>query len=200
MRAIFSTCFFNSLERFRWFRLPLQPLLSSANLINMLIATDIYYYDDKAKAVALTFENWTDEQAGPVFSCILDDVAAYEPGAFYKRELPGILEVLKQIDLSGAKAIVIDGYVVLDDAGKPGLGARLYEALGERIPVIGVAKTRFADNTRYVVEVLRGSSLRPLYVTAIGTDLHTAAEQIRNMAGAHRMPALLKEADRVSKN
>ncbi len=42
---------------------------------------------------------------------------------------------------------VIDGYVWLDDQGKKGLGARLYDALDAQIPVIGVAKTLFATAT-----------------------------------------------------
>jgi hypothetical protein len=38
---------------------------------------------------------------------------------------------------------IVDGYVWLDDAGKPGLGAHLYQALGGRVAVLGVAETKF---------------------------------------------------------
>ena len=49
----------------------------------MIIATDIYYYpDNKAKAVAVAFECWTDEQAKQVFTCQIDNVAEYVPGNF----------------------------------------------------------------------------------------------------------------------
>src|ERR1700743_3103125 len=41
--------------------------------------------------------------------------------------------------------IVIDGYVDLDPAGRPGLGAHVHTEYG--VPVIGVAKTPFATAT-----------------------------------------------------
>lgn len=165
----------------------------------MILATDIYYFDDKAKAVAVAFERWTDEQPTQVFTCQLDQVAEYVPGEFYKRELPCILEVLKQPDLNQVEAIVVDGYVILDNKGKIGLGGHLFHALGGTIPVIGVAKTNFASNTRQVVEVLRGNSQRPLFVTAMGMDVSEAANHIHSMAGTFRLPTLLKEVDKISK-
>ncbi len=165
----------------------------------MILATDIYYFDDKAKAVALAFERWTDKQAKYIFTCQLDQVAEYVPGEFYKRELPCILEVLKQTDLNQVEAIVVDGYVILDNNGKIGLGGHLFYALGGKIPVIGVAKTNFAHNIRQVVEVLRGDSRRPLFVTAMGMDVSEAANHIHSMAGSFRLPTLLKEVDKISK-
>ncbi len=165
----------------------------------MILATDIYYYDDKAKAVALTFEHWTDEVAKQVFTCQLNTVTEYVPGEFYKRELPCILEVLKQTELSRVEAIIVDGYVILDNQGKIGLGGHLFQALNGTIPVIGVAKTNFADNTRHVARVLRGESQRPLFVTAMGMGLSDAAGHIQSMAGQFRLPTLLKEVDKISK-
>lgn len=165
----------------------------------MILATDIYYYDDKAKAVAVAFERWTDEQPTQVFTCQLDKVEEYVPGEFYKRELPCILEVLKQTDLNQVEIIVVDGYVILDNNGKIGLGGHLFHALGGKIPVIGVAKTNFARNTRHVVEVLRGDSQRPLFVTTMGMGVSEAANHIRSMAGEFRFPTLLKEVDSISK-
>ena len=44
-----------------------------------------------------------------------------EPGQFYKRELPCILELLKQVNPL-PNYIVIDGYVYLGGDEKPGLG------------------------------------------------------------------------------
>jgi deoxyinosine 3'endonuclease (endonuclease V) len=123
----------------------------------------------------------------------------YEPGAFYKRELPCILSLLAKIDLSAVEAIMVDGYVVLDDAGKAGLGGYLFEALARKIPVIGVAKTNFAQNERSKIALLRGSSERPLFITAMGIDLATAAEYIRQMHGEFRMPALLRFLDGQTK-
>jgi len=76
------------------------------------------------------------------------------------------------------------------------LGAYLYEALGEEIPVIGVAKKNFLSNTKNVREVLRGESQKPLYVSSMGIDIDQAAEKIRNMKGEYRFPKMLKLVDR----
>lgn len=76
--------------------------------------------------------------------------------------------------------------------------AHLYEALDRRIPVIGVAKTAFlrATNAR---DVARGSSAKPLFVTAVGMDLDVAAGHVRDMHGTFRIPTLLKLVDRLSR-
>lgn len=165
----------------------------------MLAAFDTYYTDAQAKTVCVLFEHWPDAAPTQVLVDVLDDVPAYEPGAFYKRELPCILRLLKQVEIATLQAIVIDGFVILDDAGKPGLGGHLYEQLNGRVPVIGVAKTNFATNTVNKQEVLRGESLRPLYITALGISLQQAAEHIHTMHGEHRMPTLLRHLDTLTR-
>lgn len=165
----------------------------------MILAVDTHYTGDRAHTVGILFEQWTDARPTQVISAWREGIAAYEPGRFYKRELPCIRDLLQQVDLSQLEAIVIDGFVVLDDAGSPGLGAHLYRALESRIPVIGVAKSNYATVHAAKAEVLRGDSARPLYITAIGMDLAQAAAHIRSMHGAHRLPDLLKELDRRTK-
>jgi deoxyribonuclease V len=121
-------------------------------------------------------------------------VAPYRPGAFFERELPAVaavLEVAVPLEL-----LVIDGYVTLDPAGRPGLGAHAHVRFG--IPVIGVAKTAFRAAT-HAVEVLRGDSTRPLYVTAAGLPDAEAARLVRAMAGPHRMPDALRRVDQLSR-
>jgi deoxyinosine 3'endonuclease (endonuclease V) len=162
-------------------------------------AVDVHYRSAVAKAVCLLFEEW---QATSVFSthvAFVNDVAPYEPGAFYKRELPCILQVLQQVNLSLVDTLVVDGYVYVDDEEAKGLGAHLFDALQQQLPVIGVAKTRFHGNRKNVVEVFRGKSRNPLYVTAIGLPLTTAAAAIQSMYGEHRMPDLLQALDRKTK-
>jgi deoxyribonuclease V len=90
--------------------------------------------------------------------------------------------------------VIVDGYVWLDGSGKPGLGGHLFQALGERVTVVGIAKTPLhgADGAH---EVLRGSSQRPLFVTAAGIPADVAAEHVRAMHGAHRIPTLLSRVD-----
>jgi deoxyribonuclease V len=120
--------------------------------------------------------------------------AAYEPGSFYKRELPLLLTVLKKVERLPAM-IIIDGYVWLDANHRPGLGAILHEALGKRVPVVGVAKTVFGDALSWCIPVVRGVSRRPLFVTAAGINAEEAAKGVHTMHGLHRIPTLLKLVD-----
>lgn len=94
--------------------------------------------------------------------------------------------------------IVVDGYVWLGADDRPGLGGHLVSSLGHRIPVIGVAKTGFRNDT-WSIPVRRGESRRPLFVTSAGIQTETAAECIRRMKGDHRMPTMLALADRVAR-
>jgi exodeoxyribonuclease-5/deoxyribonuclease V len=166
----------------------------------MILAFDTYYYDTKAKTVCLAFEHWEAEQPLEVLKSYKHDVAEYTPGEFYKRELPCILDLFHKLPYKEAEAIVVDGFVYLDDEQKLGLGGYLYEALDKKIPVIGVAKTNFASLTKYKNSLLRGESQKPLYITAIGVDLDTATEHIKQMAGDYRIPKLLKELDQETKD
>jgi deoxyribonuclease V len=127
----------------------------------------------------------------------LAEVAAYEPGRFYLRELPALRAVLHLVAADGPVALlVVDGYVDLDPTGRPGLGAHAYEAF--QVPVVGVAKTAFRPAT-HAVPVLRGSSTRPLYVTAAGIDLPRAADLVRAMAGRYRLPDALHRVDALTR-
>jgi deoxyribonuclease V len=124
----------------------------------------------------------------------LDDVAPYEPGSFYKRELPAIRAVLDGVD--PLELLIVDGYVDLDPDGRPGLGAHVHAALG--IAVIGVAKTAFRTAT-HAVPVLRGGASKPLYVTAAGLARADAAAYVSGMSGAYRMPDALRRVDALAR-
>lgn len=165
----------------------------------MIAAIDAHYREKFAKFVCITFDDWMDEAPKSVHTILLPEAGDYVPGEFYKRELPGILEVLKNLDLNELECIVIDGYVFLDEHHKPGLGGHLFEKTGGQIPVIGVAKSYFHQNEKLTVEVLRGKSKKPLFVTSVGMETAVAAEKINTMAGEFRIPALLKELDRLTK-
>ena len=69
-------------------------------------------------------------------------------------------------------------------SGRPGLGAHAHAEFG--IPVIGVAKSRFRTAT-HAVPVKRGSSVRPLFVTAAGMPPTDAADLVRRIAGRYVM-------------
>ncbi|KAF2333260.1 endonuclease V [Flavobacterium daemonense] len=165
----------------------------------MILAFDTYYYDNKAKTICIEFTEWNQEKDFKVHTEIIDNVSEYIPGEFYKRELPCILSLLNKIDLKEDTIIIVDGFVYLDDDKKYGLGGHLYEKLNREIPIIGVAKTNFASIEKDKKTLLRGDSKKPLFVTSIGIDLEDAFQKIESMAGEFRIPTLLKEMDRLTK-
>jgi deoxyribonuclease V len=61
-----------------------------------------------------------------------------------------------------------------------------------------VAKTRFEGAP--AIEVCRGRSTSPLFVTAVGVAPEEVAERVRSMHGAHRVPTLLKRVDRLARS
>jgi deoxyribonuclease V len=164
----------------------------------MLIALDVQYAELAVITAAVGFIDWSDPTS--TLECVFRTEATpepYEPGSFYKRELPFLVEAVALVQRRHpVEAVVIDGHVWLRE-GQPGLGARLHEALGARQAVIGVAKAAFAGGS--AVPVLRGDSNRPLFVTAAGMNSHGAAELVRGMHGPHRVPTLLKRADQLAR-
>lgn len=162
-------------------------------------ALDVHYKGDSAKAVCVLFDDWTSTALHSVYAVETVPQAAYETGQFYKRELPPLLDVLKKVNLTEVETLIVDGYVYLNGEGRPGLGAYLYKALSPTIPVIGVAKRKFADSGNVAIAVKRRSSGQPLFITSIGMETARAASLIQNMAGAYRMPALLKQLDGLTR-
>jgi deoxyribonuclease V len=163
----------------------------------MIAATDVHYFDGGARAACVVFSDWVDGTPAGEHTAWRAEVAPYESGAFYRRELPCLLAVLNPL-LAQISLIIVDGFVWLGDTGRPGLGARLHAALEEKIPVVGVAKTRFAGAAP-VAEVLRGESESPLFVSAVGVELTDAADAIKKMHGAYRIPTLLKRVDTLAR-
>ena len=165
----------------------------------LIAAVDVAYGPTGAAAACVLFHAWGDAAPASAHVAAIAEVAAYEPGAFYKRELPCVLAVLRSLGDARPDVIVIDGYVWLSGGGRPGLGAHLHEALGGAAIVVGVAKTGFAGGG-FAEEVRRGDSARPLYVTAAGVEPAVAAAWIRAMHGPHRIPTLLKRVDRLCRD
>jgi len=127
-------------------------------------------------------------------TAVIPEVLPYQPGEFYRRELPPLRAVLAGV--SGLGLLVVDGYADLDPGGRPGLGAHAHAEFG--VPVIGVAKSRFRTAT-HAVPVVRGSSTRPLFVTAAGMPAADAADLVRRMAGRYRLPDALRRADTLAR-
>ena len=165
----------------------------------MLIALDVAYGDGPGKpahAAGVLFADWKAVRPLRALRVEVAAVASYAPGAFFERELPCLLKVLREVREAPAIAIV-DGYVWLADS-RPGLGAHLHEALGRSTVVVGVAKTPFKGDT-WSAAVIRGHSTRPLRITAAGMDQDVAARHIATMRGPHRLPDMLRLADRMAR-
>ena len=160
----------------------------------MLAALDVHYHDPSATAAAVLFAHWHDAAPASEHSALCQNIQPYVPGQFFRRELPCLLAVLATIH-DPIELIIVDSYVQL--AAHPGMGQHLFEALGSKTPVIGVAKTPFAGAP--AAEVFRGTSKTALYVTAIGLDLAIAAAHVQTMHGPHRLPTLLKRVDQLSR-
>jgi deoxyribonuclease V len=162
---------------------------------SMILAVDVDYREARARVAGILFREWGDAQtaAEQVAECAVSN--DYRPGEFFRRELPCIEHLLREIR-QPIDCIVIDGYVYLGGERRPGLGIHLFDALTQQVPVIGVAKTPFRD-TPDTTAVFRGRSTRPLYVTAAGMDDDLARQRIRAMHGEHRIPTLLQRVDRL---
>ena len=153
--------------------------------------------ETSACAACVVIDDWADAVPAAEHVVEIESVRGYEPGQFYLRELPCIQAVLAKLN-SPPEAIVVDSYVWLDEHHTPGLGAHLYDAFYREIPVIGVAKNPFRQTT-HATKLYRGGSIRPLFVTAVGISTVEAADKIAAMHGQHRIPSILKRADRLSR-
>ena len=171
-------------------------MIGSPGTVNALfVAVDVHYLADssaRAAIVAARDERFSLISFTETATVPID--APYQPGAFYLRELPALTSVIPTWETLAL--IVVDGYVNLDPAGRPGLGQHVHEQFG--VPVIGVAKTFFKTAT-HAAQVRRGRSARPLYVTAAGIPIVDAARVVGEMAGRFRLPAALKLADRLAR-
>lgn len=163
---------------------------------------DVGYGDREAAAgdalaACVVARGWADAEPIEARTVTVTDVRPYAPGRFFERELPCLLAVLARVHTTIA-AVVIDGYAILDEHGTPGLGGHLHHHLGGRTPVVGVAKTAYRGSG-FATPVLRGTSLRPLWVTALGLEVDHAARLVASMHGAHRIPTLLGLVDRLAR-
>lgn len=158
---------------------------------------DVHYAGDRARAACVTAASWTDATPHDEWTIDVPQVAEYRSGHFFERELPAILSVLERARTE-LSIVVVDGYVVLDAEGRPGLGAHLFERLGKRLGVVGIAKRSFSGS-EFAVRVVRGASQNPLFVTALGMLDTEAAHHVQHMHGPHRIPTLCARVDHLSR-
>lgn len=164
----------------------------------MNLAVDVHYPSEgQAVAAGVAFADWASAKIENAEVVHLENIQPYRSGNFYERELPCILALLERFERHPA-TIIIDGYVTLGPDNRDGLGAHLFRALDGKVPVIGVAKSRF-EGTPVECDLLRGTSERPLYVTSCGILLEEAKRLISSMHGEHRLPTLLSAVDGLSR-
>lgn len=159
----------------------------------MIAIVDVQYTDARARAGCVIAHAWRDPAPAGEHAIEAAVAAEYVPGEFYRRELPPVLDLLRGVD--ALATVVIDAHVWLGP-DRPGLGARLHDALGGAIAVVGVAKNRFAGAP--ALPVVRNAA-RPLYVSAIGLDPHDAAAHVAAMHGPYRIPTLIRRADQLAR-
>jgi deoxyribonuclease V len=162
----------------------------------MIAFVDVQYAAESACAACVVAQDWGDTAPAGGWTTTVSPVAAYQPGEFFRRELPCLLAVLK--DAPPLEAIVVDGYVWLDAQRTPGLGAHLFHALGGRTPVIGLAKTAYRGSAM-AIPLPRPGSKRPLYLTCVGLEPATVLGHVRRLQGASRIPTLLGDVDRLAR-
>src|ERR1700760_2494960 len=148
------------------------------------VAVDVHYPGEKeARAAVVATHDRAFAEIAWTRTAMVIPGAPYRPGEFFRRELPALRAVIPASE--ELALIVVDGYVDLDPGGRPGLGAHVHAEYG--VPVIGVAKTAF-EHATHAAPVLRGESVRPLYVTAAGMPVADAADLVTQMAGRFRLP------------
>ena len=162
----------------------------------MIVALDVCYNDLGGACVGLiAFKHWDAERVVTSNVTMLDSVSEYEPGVFYKRELPCLMAAIGEYK-EPITTVIVDAYVDLDEGGRAGLGRYLYNALGQIVPIIGVEKTKFKDAPSHW-ELLRGESRNPLRITAAGVIIEQAKAWVSSMHGKYRMPTLLTLVDNL---
>lgn len=165
----------------------------------MKIVIDVHYQNnDFAVASGILFRDWTASTPEKEISVHVNNIQPYKTGFFFERELPCITALLEQVN-EELSLIIIDGYVTLGKDATDGLGAYLYQKMGQAIPIIGVAKNQFYG-TPQTCKLFRGESKKPLFITSLGIDIENAKSLIASMHGEFRVPTLLKAVDTICRN
>ncbi|MBN2460481.1 MAG: endonuclease V, partial [Candidatus Cloacimonetes bacterium] len=65
----------------------------------MILAVDVHYQKDKAVVAGITFQNWQDRSPENEYVLQVENITAYVPGYFFRRELPCILKIISEYNL-----------------------------------------------------------------------------------------------------
>lgn len=156
----------------------------------MILIVDTFYGDNWARVAGVTVDSPDARQVWQEYTVMVANPAPYEPGQFYKRELPGILELLKTLPKQ-PDVVIIDGYCEV--GGHDGLGNHLHNTT--QIPVIGLAKTNYVGANAEPF----GRGSKPLYLSSAGISLPDAKEILSRLESPYRIPTLVKRVDQLSR-
>jgi deoxyribonuclease V len=163
----------------------------------MIVTIDVSYNPAYAYSAAVVFEDWSSSGPSRVYTARTEIKSHYIAGELFLRELPALKAAFQKVT-QNISVIIIDGYVQFSKE-RPALGWYLFHELKSKIPVIGVAKSKFKSAEKGTA-VRRGGSDKLLYVTAIGLPEDKAAETIIAMHGEFRIPTMIKLADLESRD
>lgn len=165
----------------------------------MVVIIDADYNEEtrEGHVAGIVAKNILSEQEEYVITAFVTEIEDYIPGQFYRRELQSVDSIISQIEKGDIEMIVVDGYA---DSGteEHALGTYVYEKYN--IPVIGIGKNKYDRCVLENLEVYRGESKKPLYVTSKGMDNEQAKTLVKKMAGKFRIPYLVKYADNRARN
>ena len=99
----------------------------------MIAAVDVYYFETAATAAGVLFSRWTSERPAVELREFIEKVEPYEPGSFYKRELPCLLKLLQAVKQQ-VETIVVDGYVWLGPGRQAGAWRSPVQGPGQTDP------------------------------------------------------------------
>jgi len=165
----------------------------------MTIIIDADYNEEmrKAHVAGILCSSPLDDSGTRTVTAIVHNIEEYCPGQFYRRELKCVDAILSQLDLAEIELVIVDGFA---DFGTEDRSLGTYVFDNYHIPVIGIAKNPYAPCKVANTEVCRGTSARPLFVTAKGMPHAEAKKIVRHMAGDNRLPILVKIADKCARD
>ena len=146
----------------------------------MIACLDVGYTDTAARAACVVIKNWRASRPAAEHVAKIHEVKDYQPGEFYRRELPCIQAVLDKLK-HPPTCIVVDGYVWLDEKSSPRIGG----------PSVRNAKSRGAGHRSRQESVQRhgsrnGTSARQERSAALH---HGRRSPDRPSGGQHRRDA-----------
>lgn len=165
----------------------------------MKLIVAVHFEDANARAAAVAFDAWDAAEAARTYVSHINHVEAAVRGALDLRELPCVMQLLREHQLA-PELLLIDGFVHLDADETPGLGQHLFHALGSGVPVVGISKRRLPGLSAQFEVMREEEEAQPLLITCAGMDIGAAKARVRAMHGRKRVPTLMKLAARLAKS